>query len=213
MSKTHSSKLIVESSAVFAMCSSRREIWAGAQAKLYCEAVIFSLSTREHRKSHVQASLSEVGALYGTWDRKICEALSKKHGKFYRNTLHFQFVSHFLEERIIVFSIDQYIVKNLVGDMFFEPAGDEGKQGGNEEVDIDKDNLASFLVKIRAADKWATKWAWKIFKFYEADSEKKTKTYTVAIPKTKVKLFNLFLRYTSFDSSFHQFFNLAGMKY
>jgi hypothetical protein len=193
-----------------------REERAGQKRKPSSTAQSWSPPYRyDNIESHMSKQHREKWALYKALETdEEREAFFSEHGEVYRNTLRSHFVSESAGERAIVFDIDQDIVEVIVGDMFFKPGDEDGEQGGDEEMKLDEDEgLASVLAKRRAADERAKERALDIFKIHEAESEEETTAYTVTIPKTKVKLFNLAVRYVSCGASFRQVSNLVGMTY
>ena len=142
------------------------------------------------------------------------EAFFEEHGEVYRNSIRSHFVSEASGIIPLVFELDQGIVETIIGEMFFKP-DDKGKEdiGPDDAIDDLAAELASVVACRCEADATAKERALGIFKINQAANANEMTSYTVTIPKLKVKLFSLVIRYVLCGTSFHQTSNIVSMTY
>lgn len=133
-----------------------------------------------------------------------------------KNTLHAHFVSESQSEREMVFTFNAEVVDRLIGELLYTPEAADGSDGSDSDETEPRtvENEARALDQSRQfeADR-ARRIALSIFKKHEGTGEGETTCYTATIPRSKVTLFKLTVRYVSCGASFRLASNLMEETY
>lgn len=97
---------------------------------------------------------------------------------------------------------------------FFNP-DDEGKEdiGPADSVDDLAAELASVVARCCDAAATTKKRALGIFKINQTENANEATSYTIIMPRSKVKLFSLVIRYVLYGTSLRQTFSIVSMTY